>query len=344
MAGGDFFKRKGLLPNTKGGQQPPAREATAEPKLGPLVTPSDLAEDAFSRPTLVPDTSPQEEAARWELRERATTARMPEPPGATPSTGEGGESGEAGAPDDHVETDDRITLTVSDVPPLGQQSLLTRQAAQRPVHPAIVPPPNPTPTVTPESGPERVVVAEHRGLASRETVTDMPDPTSGRPDSGHGALDFVDAIPRATSIPPERTSTTTDTPVPHDRLSAASLSELYALSDFSGALELAERRLEQNPNDTEAQRYVQDCRRVLVKMQLSRLGSLQQIVELAVDSTELQWLTIDHRAGFLLSLIDGLSTLEDLLDICGMPRLQALQIFADLADQKVVRLRPMVTF
>src|SRR5690606_16653820 len=153
-------------------------------------------------------------------------------------------------------SDDRITLTVADVPPLGQQSLLAHQRAQRPVHPAIAPPPHSMPTLTPGASTERVTAAEHRALASRETVTDMPDPTSARPDSGHGAHDIVDAIPRATSIPPERTSTTTATPVPHDRLSAASLSELYALSDFSGALELAERRLEANPNDAEAQRYV----------------------------------------------------------------------------------------
>lgn len=341
MAGGDFFKRKGLLPTIKGSQQPPAREAKANPK-GAAEVPFDASDDAFNRPTLVPDTPPQEEAARWELRERATTARAPEPTRSSESPTP------RNKPDNEVETDDRITLTVSDVPPLGHHVLLAQRAAQRAAHPAIHPPPNQTPSLTPESGPERLAVEgsanERRALATRETVTDMLEPTSGQPDSGLSALGFVDAITRATSIPPERTSVSSDTPVPHDRLSFASLSELYALSDFSGALELAERRLEANPNDGEAQRYVQDCRRVLVKMQLSRLGSLQQIVELAVDSTELQWLTIDHRAGFLLSLIDGLSTLEDLLDICGMPRLQALQIFADLAEQKVVRLRPMVTF
>lgn len=335
MAGGDFFKRKGLLPNTKGGPQTPARDEATPPKVPAYVSPSDVAEDAFNRPTLVPDTPPQEEAARWELRERATTARAPQQPyaSAPPTTRE---------PDNtQVEADERVTLTVTDVPPLGQHALI----AQRAAHPAIHPPPNQTPSLTPESGPEQsAAAAERKAMATRDTVTDLPEPTSGNPDSGLSALGFVDAIPRATSIPPERTSVINDTSVPHDRLSVASLAELYALSDFSGALELAERRLEANPNDTEAQRYVQDCRRVLVKMQLSRLGSLQQIVELAVDATELQWLTIDHRAGFLLSLIDGLSTLEDLLDICGMPRLQALQIFAELADQKVVRLRPMVTF
>lgn len=337
MAGGDFFKRKGLLPPTKGSQQPNTREQTRDSR-GASGSGSDVSEDAFNRPTLVPDTPPQEEAARWELRERATTARAPQQQASAPPTPR--------QTDGHdVETDDRITMTVADVPPLAHPALLAQRGGDRAVHPAIHPPPNQGTSLAPESVPERLTPAERKALATRDTVMDMPEPTSAQPDSGLSALGFVDAIARATSIPPDRNSVTNDTPVPQeDRLSAASLTELYALSDFSGALELAERRLEANPNDVEAQRYVQDCRRVLVKMQLSRLGSLQQIVELAVDSTELQWLTIDHRAGFLLSLIDGLSTLEDLLDICGMPRLQALQIFAELADQKVVRLRPMVTF
>lgn len=334
MAGGDFFKRKGLLPTPKGSQQPQPRE-TQDPTVPGFVSPPDVSEDAFSRPTLVPETPPQDEAARWELRERATTARAPQPTPGSPT---------AQTDANDVESDDRITVTVGDVPPLGAPALLAQRGRETVVHPAIHPPANAGTSMTPESGPQLLGPAERTALATRETVPDMPESTSAQPDSGLSALGFVDAIPRATSIPPGRNSTASDTPVPQDRVSVASLSELYALSDFSGALELAERRLESNPNDVEAQRYVQDCRRVLVKMQLSRLGSLQQIVELAVDSNELQWLTIDHRAGFLLSLIDGLSTLEDLLDICGMPRLQALQIFADLADQKVVRLRPMVTF
>lgn len=332
MTGGDFFKRKGLLPN-KGSLTPHEREGAQEGRApAPNVSPADISDDAFSRPTLVPDTPPQEEAARWELREKAPTARAPKRPAASVPPTTLDVAAEEG--------DDRITLTVSDVPPGGHQALL----AQRPAHPAIVPPPNQGTSLTPESVPERIGPAERKALASRETMPDMPESLPGNPDSGLGALGFVDAIARATSIPPERTSLTESEPPVHDRLSVASLTELYALSDFSGALELAERRLEANPNDIEAQRYVQDCRRVLVKMQLSRLGSLQQVVELAVDSNELQWLTIDHRAGFLISLIDGLSTLEDLLDICGMPRLQALQIFADLAEQKVVRLRPLATF
>ena len=58
-----------------------------------------------------------------------------------------------------------------------------------------------------------------------------------------------------------------------------------------------------------------------------------------VQRTQLRWLSIDHRAGFVLSLIDGSSTLEMILDVCGMPRLDAMRILHELVQQKVVALK-----
>jgi hypothetical protein len=39
---------------------------------------------------------------------------------------------------------------------------------------------------------------------------------------------------------------------------------------------------------------------------------------------------IDQRTRFLLSIIDGSSTLEAIVDMCGLPRLDALRILHDL--------------
>lgn len=332
MNAGDFFKRKGLLPNRGSHPSPAQTKEVSKGLVASTGIQNSLVDDAFSRPTLVPDTPPQEQAAQWELREHAPTAPAPKRAAEVTSPPPAGREVA-----DTIDDEDRVTLSLSDVPSGGPVALLVTRA-----NPAIHPPARDMASLSPEDSPE---ASERRAFVLRETVTDMPEATTSlQPDSNLGALGFVDALPRATSIPPERLTLAEATLDSTDRVSLTSLSELYALSDFSGALELAERRLAANPNDSEAQRYVQDCRRVLVKMQLSRLGSLQQVVELAVDSAHLQWLTLDHRAGFLLSLIDGLSTLEDLLDICGMPRLQALQIFGDLLEQKVVRLRPMAAF
>jgi len=116
------------------------------------------------------------------------------------------------------------------------------------------------------------------------------------------------------------------------------MKDRYAMGDFSGALVIAEGILEQNPEDLEAPRYAQSCRDVLTQMYSARLGSLDQRVAVAVPSDQIRWLTLDHRAGFLLSLIDGGITIDQILDISGMPRLDALRIMYQLLDQRVIAL------
>jgi hypothetical protein len=118
----------------------------------------------------------------------------------------------------------------------------------------------------------------------------------------------------------------------------ADMKDRYAMGDFSGALQIAEGILETTPEDLEAPRYAQSCRDVLTQMYSARLGSLDQVVAVAVPSDQIRWLTLDHRAGFLLSLIDGGITVDQILDISGMPRLDALRIMHQLLEQRVISL------
>ncbi|MBI2389466.1 MAG: hypothetical protein HYV09_07700 [Deltaproteobacteria bacterium] len=119
----------------------------------------------------------------------------------------------------------------------------------------------------------------------------------------------------------------------------AELRERYALGDFSGALTIAEAILEQEPGNADAQRYSESCRDVLKQMYSARLGSLEQVPVVAVPAEQLRWLTLDHRSGFLLSHVDGVSTLEEILDISGMPHLEAMRIIYELLQQKVIVLQ-----
>jgi hypothetical protein len=116
------------------------------------------------------------------------------------------------------------------------------------------------------------------------------------------------------------------------------MKDRYAMGDFSGALVIAEGIIGTFPDDPEAPRYAQSCRDVLTQMYSARLGSLDQVVAVAVPSDQIRWLTLDHRAGFLLSLIDGGSTVDQILDISGMTRLDALRIMYQLLDQRVISL------
>jgi hypothetical protein len=116
------------------------------------------------------------------------------------------------------------------------------------------------------------------------------------------------------------------------------MKDRYATGDFTGALIVAESLIEANADDTDAQRYAQSCRDVLTQMYTARLGALTQRVRVAVPGDQIRWLSLDHRAGFVLSLIDGSSTLEEVLDISGMNRLDALRILYTLYDQRVIAL------
>jgi hypothetical protein len=126
-------------------------------------------------------------------------------------------------------------------------------------------------------------------------------------------------------------------PAPDDA-AILEMKDRYAMGDFTGALVIAESILEGNPDDLDAPRYAQSCRDVLTQMYSARLGSLDQIVRVAVPNDQIRWLTLDHRAGFLLSLIDGGSTVDQILDISGMARLDALRIMYQLLDQRVILL------
>lgn len=112
----------------------------------------------------------------------------------------------------------------------------------------------------------------------------------------------------------------------------------YATGDFSGALEVAEAILETNPEHEEARRCAARCGEVLSQMYLARLGSVQRRIRVAIPADQIRWLSLDHREGFLLSLAESGASVEEVLDICGMPRLEALRILLGLLEQRVISL------
>ena len=133
------------------------------------------------------------------------------------------------------------------------------------------------------------------------------------------------------------------TPAKPDPASAATqvgeMRDRFSLGDYSGALVVAEAILDGEPKHPEAHQVAQHCRRVLEQMYIARIGPLTRVPIVGVPRDQLRWLSIDHRAGFLLSHVDGVSTLEMILDVSGMSPLDALRILFELAQQRVIRFR-----
>jgi hypothetical protein len=160
-----------------------------------------------------------------------------------------------------------------------------------------------------------------------EVVDPTPErPVQARPDALEAELPIKPPIPLGGTPPP-----------PADA-ALVEMKDRYATGDFSGALVVADGILENEPAHEEALRCQERCTEVLSQMYLARLGSLRQVVQVALSAEQIRWLSLDHRAGFLLSLVDGTSSIEELLDISSMPRLEALRILYGLLDQRVIEL------
>jgi eukaryotic-like serine/threonine-protein kinase len=70
---------------------------------------------------------------------------------------------------------------------------------------------------------------------------------------------------------------------------------------------------------------------------LARLGGPRKVPKVTVDTAKVVALGLDHRAGFVLSLVDGSSSVEDLLDVSGMPRRDALRILCELVERRAIK-------
>jgi hypothetical protein len=83
---------------------------------------------------------------------------------------------------------------------------------------------------------------------------------------------------------------------------------------------------------------IEPARPLFERVFAAYLGSLEQVPILAISEGVLTTQGLDHKAGFMLSLVDGMMTLEHLLDIAGMPRFEALRILASLLRAKTIRM------
>ena len=72
---------------------------------------------------------------------------------------------------------------------------------------------------------------------------------------------------------------------------------------------------------------------------LQKLGSLERVPRVIAERDDIRALSMDRSMAFVLSQIDGVSTLEMIVDVSGMPRLDALRILFALLAQDAIETR-----
>jgi hypothetical protein len=114
------------------------------------------------------------------------------------------------------------------------------------------------------------------------------------------------------------------------------IADYFALGDYAAALHSAELQLGLDPDDESARQYADTSRDRLETRYTTRIGSLDYVFNLAVPAAKVKWLGLDPQAAFLLSLVDGQTTVAEVLELCQLGRLEALRVFTELLEAKAI--------
>lgn len=192
----------------------------------------------------------------------------------------------------------------------------------------------PPPADGPGEDPDVEILPDRAPPSDLDEITPIVEVRDERPRATLNVSDIDD-------LEDEHSADTVRRPLPGSdvKTRAREMADRVSLGDYSGALEIAEKILADSPNDPAASACAANCRTVLRQMYATRIGPLDRVPVVMVPRDQLRWLSIDHRAGFVLSLVDGVSTLEMIIDVSGMAELDTLRILSELAQQRIISLR-----
>ena len=108
-------------------------------------------------------------------------------------------------------------------------------------------------------------------------------------------------------------------------------------SDLERSVTAVDLALSEDPNSALAQKLIHRNRDTIMNAFQGFLGDLQRTPALARPLHELGSAPISPRAAFLLSRVDGTLSLDEILDVSGMPRLEAYRYLCQLFLRGILR-------
>lgn len=113
---------------------------------------------------------------------------------------------------------------------------------------------------------------------------------------------------------------------------------LMGTGDFEAALDLLRSVVETDEFNLELEATVELVRSYLYKVYLESVGDLAVIPSLSEKSADITKFNLPPDAGFLLSMIDGATSIESLISLSGMDAFEALRIVKGLMEGGLVRI------
>ncbi len=113
--------------------------------------------------------------------------------------------------------------------------------------------------------------------------------------------------------------------------------EWNAQGELDKAVSAVELALSEDPTSALAQKLVHRNREAIMNVFQTYMGDLERQPQLARPLHELANAPISPRAAFLLSRIDGMLSIDEILDVSGMPRLEAYRHLCQLFLRGILR-------
>jgi hypothetical protein len=113
--------------------------------------------------------------------------------------------------------------------------------------------------------------------------------------------------------------------------------EYNSSHDTDRAVTAVDLALSEDPNSALGQKLITRNKDTIMQIFQSFIGDLERMPQLAKPLHELAKEPISPRAAFLLSRIDGTLTVDELLDVSGMPRMEAYRHLCQLFLRGILR-------
>jgi hypothetical protein len=114
-------------------------------------------------------------------------------------------------------------------------------------------------------------------------------------------------------------------------------SEYNASGETDKAVAAVDLVLSEDPNSALGQKLITRNKETILQIFQAFIGDLERMPQLARPLHELSNAPISPRAAFLLSRIDGTLTIDELLDVSGMPRMEAYRHICQLFLRGILR-------
>ena len=113
---------------------------------------------------------------------------------------------------------------------------------------------------------------------------------------------------------------------------------LVGEQELEAGLDLLEAVARRDPMRLEVHGHIEEVRSRLLKRYRERMGDLGGVPRLSLGLSDVMKFNLPAHAGFMLSLIDGDTSIGDIVSLSGMDSFGALRVLTGLIDAGIVSL------